>query len=69
MPDDGNDRRRRGDDYRQARIGAAAALTGALVVLLFLDALIPGYDVSPVTLAAILGTILALVGVQVKKGL
>jgi len=69
MPEPGNDRRRRGDDYRQARIGAAAALTGALVVLLFLDAIIPGYDVSPVTLAAMLGTVVALLGIEVKKTL
>jgi len=64
----GDDRRRR-DDYRQARIGAASALTGALIVLLLLDAAIPGYDVSPVTAAAILGAILALVGVEVRKSL
>ena len=37
----------RADDYSSARIGAAAALTIVLVVLLILDVVVPGYDVSP----------------------
>jgi hypothetical protein len=66
MPGTGNDRRR-SDDYHQARIGASAALTGVLAVILILDALIPGYDVSPITVAAILGTVAALMGVELRN--
>ena len=38
---------RRADDYSSARIGAAAALTFVLVVLLVLDVAVPDYDISP----------------------
>jgi hypothetical protein len=38
---------RRADLYSSARIGAAAALTIVLVVLLVLDVVVPGYDISP----------------------
>ena len=56
--------RRRADVYSSARIGAAAALTLALVVLLVLDVLVPGYDVSPGVLLPLLGAILALLGLE-----
>jgi hypothetical protein len=39
--------RRRADVYSSARIGAAAALTIVLVVLLVLDVVVPDYHVSP----------------------
>jgi hypothetical protein len=38
--------RRRADVYSSARIGAAAALTLVLVVLLVLDVVVPDYHVS-----------------------
>ncbi len=44
--DDAADRRR-ADVYSSARIGAAAALTLVLVVLLVLDVAVQGYDISP----------------------
>ena len=61
--DDAPDRRRI-DDYSSARIGAAAAFTLVLVVLLVLDVVVPGYDVSPGTLLPLLGAILALLGLE-----
>ena len=54
--------RRRADVYSSARIGAALALV--LVVLLVLDVLVPGYDVSPGVLLPLLGVILALLGLE-----
>jgi hypothetical protein len=66
----GNDRdddaaeRRRADVYSSARIGAAAALTIVLVVLLILDVAVPDYHVSPGILLPILGAILALFGLE-----
>jgi hypothetical protein len=62
--DDAADHRTRADDYSSARIGAAAALTIVLVVLLILDVVVPGYDVSPGTLLPLLGAILALLGLE-----
>jgi hypothetical protein len=44
--DDAADRRR-ADVYSSARIGAAAALTLVLVVLLVLDVAVTDYDISP----------------------
>ncbi len=61
--DDGPERRR-ADVYSSARIGAAAALTLVLVVLLVLDVAVPGYDVSPGVLLPLLGAILALLGLE-----
>ena len=55
---------RRADVYSSARIGAAAALTIFLVVLLVLDIAVPGYDVSPGILLPLLGAILALLGFE-----
>ena len=62
--DDAPDHRTRVDDYRSARIGAAAALTIVLVVLLVLDVAVPGYDISPEVLLPLLGAILALLGLE-----
>ena len=56
--------RRRADVYSSARIGAAAALTLVLVVLLVLDVAVPGYDVNPGILLPLLGAILALLGLE-----
>jgi hypothetical protein len=55
---------RRADVYSSARIGAAAALTLVLVVLLVLDVAVPDYDVSPGILLPLLGAILALLGLE-----
>ena len=56
--------RRRADVYSSARIGAAAALTLVLVVLLVLDVAVPGYDINPGILLPLLGAILALLGLE-----
>jgi len=56
--------RRRADVYSSARIGAAAALTIVLVVLLVLDVVVPDYDISPGILLPLLGAILALLGLE-----
>lgn len=61
--DDAADRRRV-DVYSSARIGAAAALTMVLVVLLVLDVAVPDYDISPGILLPLLGAILALLGLE-----
>ena len=55
---------RRADVYSSARIGAAAALTLVLVVLLVLDATVPDCDISPGILLPLLGAILALLGLE-----
>ena len=55
---------RRADVYTSARIGAAAALTIVLVVLLVLDVAVPDYDISPGILLPLLGAILALLGLE-----
>ena len=56
--------RSRADVYSSARIGAAAALTLVLVVLLVLDVAVPDYDISPGILLPLLGAILALLGLE-----
>lgn len=61
--DDAADRRR-ADVYSSARIGAAAALTIVLAVLLVLDVAVPDYDISPGILLPLLGAILALLGLE-----
>ncbi|HWP63909.1 MAG TPA: hypothetical protein VNO86_10610 [Candidatus Binatia bacterium] len=61
--DDAADRRR-ADVYSSARIGAAAALTLVLVVLLVLDVAVPDYDINPGILLPLLGAILALLGIE-----
>ncbi len=55
---------RRADVYSSARIGAAAALTIVLVLLLVLDVAVPDYDISPGILLPLLGAILALLGLE-----
>lgn len=62
--DDAAPERVRADAYSSARIGAAAAFTVVVVVLLVLDVVVPGYDVSPGTLLPLLGAILALLGLE-----
>ena len=62
--DDDASGRRRADDYSSARIGAAAALTIVLAVLLVLDVAVPDYDISPAVLLPLLGAILALLGLE-----
>ena len=54
--------RRRADVYSSARIGAAAALTLVLVVLLVLDVTVSDYDINPGILLPLLGASLALLG-------
>ncbi len=56
--------RRRADVYSSARIGAAAALTLVLAVLLVLDVAVGEYDISPGILLLLLGAILALLGLR-----
>ena len=53
-----DDRRSRTSDYRAARIGAAAGLTVAVVLMLLIDALSGEYEVSPVALG-VLATLIA----------
>ena len=55
---------RRADVYHSARIGAAAALTLVLVVLLVLDVEFPDYDIAPGVLLPVLGAICALLGLE-----
>ena len=62
--DEDDAERRRADVYSSARIGAAAALTLVLVVLLVLDVAVPDYDISPGILLPLLGAILALLGLE-----
>ena len=62
--DDDAERRARADVYSSARIGAAAALTIVLVVLLVLDVAVPDYDISPGILLPVLGAICALLGLE-----
>lgn len=58
--------RARSGDYRAARIAAALSLTGALVVLLVVDALSAEYEASPL-MATILGVvILTLLGLEAR---
>jgi hypothetical protein len=61
--DDAADRRR-ADVHSSARIGAAAALTLVLVVLLVLDAGVPDCDINLGILLPLLAAILALLGLE-----
>lgn len=47
-------------------MGAAAALVGVLLVLLVWDALSTTYELTVVTLGALLSTIAALLGLEVR---
>ena len=51
-------------DYRTARIGAAGALVGLVVVLALIDAFSPAYVFSEITLGALLGAIVTLLGIE-----
>lgn len=62
--DDEAERHARADVYSSARIGAAAALTLVLVVLLVLDVAVPDYDISAGILLPLLGAICALLGLE-----
>ena len=59
------DGERRGDDYRQARIGAAIGLVVTLVALLFLDALRPDYMIDKIVFGGLITTIITLLGIEV----
>ncbi len=50
--------------YDRPRVIAAGALTGLVVVLAVMDALSPEYQLGEVTLAALLGAIAALLGIE-----
>ena len=62
--DDGPEQRTRADVYSSARIGAAAALTLVLVVLLVLDVAVSGLRHRPGILLPLLGAICALLGLE-----
>jgi hypothetical protein len=63
-PDDDSADRRSGD-FRAARIGAASALTGVVVILLVADVVTgPDYDVNPMVLVSLLGTVMTLLGIE-----
>lgn len=68
VTDDGEDGRRRSGDYRAARIGAAAALIVVVVVLTCADVLAGAeYDLNPVILMSILGTLAGLLGIELSN--
>ena len=54
----------RGGDYRSARIGAALALTGVVILLLLGDAVNPAYTVDHIVLASLLAAIGTLLGIE-----
>ena len=54
----GDERRHRSSDYRAARIGAAAGLTIAIIIVMVIDALSESFEVSPITLG-VLATLIA----------
>ena len=54
---------RRGS-YDRPRVIVAGALTGLVMLLLVMDAISPDYAVGEVTLAALLGAVLALLGIE-----
>jgi hypothetical protein len=56
-----------GNDYSSVRKLIAVLLTLLLIVMEFLDALVPDYHVDQVVTGSILGTIIAIVGVDVSK--
>jgi hypothetical protein len=63
----GDDRRdARSTDYHHARVGAAAALVAVVVFILVFDAVSVEYEASPIILAALLGTIGALMGLEIR---
>lgn len=65
LSDDGRNARK--GDYRGARIGAAGTLVGVVTLILVVDAFSVAYEASPIVLAALLGTILTLLGLEVRS--
>jgi hypothetical protein len=65
MSDDRDHARR--VDYRRARIGAALALVAAVVLILVIDAFSTDYEASAVVLAALLGAIVTLLGLEARN--
>jgi len=65
MPDD--EPRVRQGDYRAARIGSAVALTVAVCFIVVLDALDPAREANPIILAALLGTVVTLLGIEARN--
>jgi hypothetical protein len=66
----GDDRRdARSTDYHHARVGAAAALISVVVFVLVFDAISAEYEASPIIIAALLGTIGALMGIEIRADL
>ena len=64
----GDDQRgARKTDYRAARIGSAFAFVIVVVVILLVDAFDTNYEANPVVLAALLGTIVTLLGIEVRS--
>ena len=53
-----DERRSRSGDYRAARIGAAAGLTFAVILMVVVDAISNEYEVAPITLG-VLATLIA----------
>ena len=60
----GGDRRSRASDFRIARIGAASALIGVLIVILLVDAFDTAYQVDATVVTVLLGTIGTLLGIE-----
>jgi hypothetical protein len=60
----GGSRPPRSSDFRLARIGAAAALIGVVVATLLIDALDVDYQVDPIVITALLGTLGTLLGIE-----
>jgi hypothetical protein len=63
----GDDRRSRSADYRGARIGAALACFGIVVLMLGWDAISPEYEASPIIVAMVLTTGATLLGVELTS--
>lgn len=64
MAHDPDDPERRRDDFRTARIGAAAAVTAAILVEVVTDSLGRDRGIDPVALGILAGTLAALLGVE-----
>lgn len=68
VTDEGDGGRRRSGDYRAARIGAASALVLVVVVLAIADVFAgPEYDLNPVVLMSVLGTMATLLGIEINN--
>lgn len=52
-------------DYRAARIGAALALVGVVVILLLIDAVSTDYEAHAMIVTSVLGAAAALLGVEI----